>query len=275
MSLFQVGQGSVFEGFPNILAVFTKVFYAFRLAFRRSVVDPSDRVGLRFGDVGVPMHAAVRLDWGGDGDFEVEFWLLHVSVPSAIWWQWTGGLQPVTMADRVPILLAAMIWLLVCWRIGRLIARTDPVTSRLSKYERIGVSILIGQSALSVTVFVYGSLIGIHSLVWLFSSGFIISFILWLYRVYTSGDRSLTESSSKRPLDSRPDVSFATSISRRMVGLLVLAITFLAFIHIYGATIPPTNLSVPTEQVVQFSHRTCHRHAIKVADLVPNSRIDL
>ena len=71
LSLFQGGQGSVFEGFPNILAVFTKVFYAFRLAFRHSAVDPSDRVGLRFGDVGVLVHAVVRLDRGGDRNFEV------------------------------------------------------------------------------------------------------------------------------------------------------------------------------------------------------------
>ena len=32
-----------------------------------------------------------------------EFWLIHASVPSAIWWQWTGGLQPITISDRVPI----------------------------------------------------------------------------------------------------------------------------------------------------------------------------
>ncbi|HUP81571.1 MAG TPA: hypothetical protein VM260_23675, partial [Pirellula sp.] len=173
-----------------------------------------------------------------------EFWLLHVSVPSAIWWQWTGGFQPITIFDRAPILLAAMIWMLVCWLIGRLISRTDPVTYRLSKYERIGVSILIGQSALAATVFVYGTLIGIHSLVGLFFIGFIFSFTFWLNRAFGQSVSSLVKSTSERPIDSRQDVSFATSISRRMIGLLVLAITLLTCIQVYGATIPSHDMDV-------------------------------
>ncbi len=144
--------------------------------------------------------------------------------------------------------------MLVCWLIGRLISRTDPVTSRLSKYERIGVSILIGQSALTASVFVYGSLIGIHSLVGLFLIGFIILFAFWLNRAYGQSGSSLAESTSERPMNSRQDVSFATSISRRMIGLLVLAITLLTCIQVYGATIPSHDMDVREVQWWKTKH---------------------
>ena len=183
-----------------------------------------------------------------------EFWLIHASVPSAIWWQWTGGLQPITISDRVPILIAAAIWLSVCQMLGKFIARMDPVSCRLSKYEQIGISILIGQSALSTIVFFYGSLFGTHSLGWIFISGIVIAVALWRICVGPSTGSSQVGKVNVRPAQTCPDVSFASSISRRMVGLLVLATTFLACIQVYGATIPTQDMSVREIQWWRAKH---------------------
>ena len=154
-----------------------------------------------------------------------EYWLLHASVPSAIWWQWTGGLQPVVISDRMPILILAVAWLSECWLVGKLISQLDPTSARLSKYERIGVSILIGQSTLSTVVFLYGSLFGTHSLAWPLALVFAISIILLHFRSRPFQAVTPIETVSLVEID--VDISFASSISRRMVGLLLLATTFL------------------------------------------------
>ena len=185
-----------------------------------------------------------------------EFWLLHASVPSAIWWQWTGGLQPITLSDRVPILIAAVIWLSVCRMLGSSIARMDPVSCRLSKYEQIGISILVGQSALSALVFLYGSLIGTQSFGWLFLSVIIIAIALWRFFLRPSTERLHLEQARGRSEEMCSDVSFTSSISRRMVGLLVLATTFLACIQVYGATIPTQDMSVREVQWWRTKHAT-------------------
>ena len=171
-----------------------------------------------------------------------EYWLLHASVPSAIWWQWTGGLQPVVISDRMPILILAVAWLSECWLVGKLISQLDPTSARLSKYERIGVSILIGQSTLSTVVFLYGSLFGTHSLAWPLALVFAITIILLHFRSRPFQDVTSIETGSLVEID--VDISFASSISRRMVGLLFLATTFLACIQVYGATIPTHDMHV-------------------------------
>ena len=183
-----------------------------------------------------------------------EFWLLHASFPSAIWWQWTGGLQPITIFDRVPILIAAVIWLSVCRMLGNWIAHMDAVSCRLSKYEQIGISILVGHSALSALVFLHGSLFGTHSLGWLFVSGIIIRIALWRFCVCSSTESSHLEKVYLRPAETCPDVSFASSISRRMVGLLCLATVFLGCIQVYGATIPTQDMSVREVQWWRAKH---------------------
>ncbi len=172
-----------------------------------------------------------------------EFWFLHASVPSAIWWQWTGGLQPIIVSDRLPILGTATLWLSACWWIGKWILRFDPVETRLSKYERIGVSILVGQSALSTIVFLHGWLFGTSSFGWLLAILFLTAIGLWRFRVL-QGSTWQVEQTSALEADLEGDVSFASSISRRMVGLLFLATTFLACIQAYGATIPTRDLQV-------------------------------
>ncbi len=172
-----------------------------------------------------------------------EFWFLYASVPSAIGWQWTGGLQPIAISDRLPILAAAIIWLLCCGWFGKWILRFDPVENRLSKYERIGISILVGQSALSSLVFMHCWLLGTRSLAWLLASLFLSVFCLRRIRVQLGSTRLLTQTDALQE-DLEEDVTFASSISRRMVGLLFLATTFLACIQVYGATIPTHDMQV-------------------------------
>lgn len=159
-----------------------------------------------------------------------EYWLLHVSVPSAIWWQWTGGNLPVTISDRGPILLAAVLWVASCHLIGNWISRFDPIRSQLSKYERIGVAILVGHAALAAAVFLVGSIVGVQSLVWVLAV--LVGIVFAVNRLQK---KQIANVSTNRTIDDR---SFASSISRRMVGLLILATSFLAVVQVYGATIP-------------------------------------
>ncbi len=165
-----------------------------------------------------------------------EYWLLHASVPSAIWWQWTGGLQPVVIADRIPILVLASIWMMGCLWAGTIISRFDPLSSRLSKYERVGISILIGQSVLSVLVFLCGTLFGTASLVWLLILA--VAVVVWQFRL---GSFETTTA----VIDRAPgDTTFASSIGRRMVGLLFLATVYLGCVQVYGSTIPTQDMHV-------------------------------
>ncbi|MCY2985977.1 MAG: hypothetical protein NTY15_20300 [Planctomycetota bacterium] len=182
-----------------------------------------------------------------------EYWLLHASVPSAIWWQWTGGLQPIHIADRVPILALAAVWLFACWWGGKHILKFDSISSRLSKYERLCVSILVGQSALSTVVFLIGWLVGVQQLVW-FSAVLVLMAIAsclfqWVQSTSKPSKTSLKEESvfeceSLSALETVPDTSFASSIRRRMVGLLILATVSLAGFHVLGATMPTQDAQV-------------------------------
>jgi hypothetical protein len=159
-----------------------------------------------------------------------EYWLLHISVPSAIWWQWSGGNLPVTISDRLPILVAAAIWVSCCHVIGNQISRCDPIRSRLSKYERIGVAILVGHAALAAIVFLLGSIVGVQSLVWV-----LVVFVGIVFALERLRKRQTETVSTHGMIDDR---SFASSVSRRMIGLLILATSFLAIVQVYGATIP-------------------------------------
>ena len=165
-----------------------------------------------------------------------EYWLLHVSVPSAIWWQWTGGNLPVVISDRIPVLLAATSWVACCQVVGSLVSRLDPIRIRLSKYERIGVAVLVGHSALAAIVFLFGTLIGVRSLVWVL--GIVVGAAFVWARFQT---KQIDPESTEGTIE---DVSFASSISRRMIGLLILGTSFLACIQVYGATIPTRDIQV-------------------------------
>ncbi len=171
-----------------------------------------------------------------------EYWLLYASVPSAIWWQWTGGLQPIVISDRIPILFLAAGWLVGSWLVGKWISLFDPMSRRLSKYESIGVSILIGQSVLSAIVFLSGWLLGTHFLVWILALVFATTIVLLRFQSQSAREDSHIEKGSE--LEVEEDTSFASSISRRMVGLLVLSTIYLACIQVVGATIPTHDMHV-------------------------------
>ena len=140
------------------------------------------------------------------------------------------------ISDRIPVLLAAASWVACCQVVGRLVSRLDPIRIRLSKYERIGVAILVGHTALASIVFLFGTLISVQSLVWVV--GVVVGAVLALARFQTKQiEQEFTEGTIE-------DASFATSISRRMIGLLILGTGFLACIQVYGATIPTRDMQV-------------------------------
>ena len=169
-----------------------------------------------------------------------EYWLLYASVPSAIWWQWTGGLQPVYFVDRIPIFALSLAWITACWSLGTQISTLDPVSNRLSKYERIGVSILLGQAVLSTVVFLTGWLLGLQSVA-MGLVGISIAIAFWRFRASQIKAEQTLEPDRVEittTLESDVDPSFASSIRRRMIGLLVLATVFLIGFQVYGATMP-------------------------------------
>ncbi len=165
-----------------------------------------------------------------------EYWLLHASVPSAIWWQWTGGLQPIAISDRFPLLLVAAIWMLCCLGTGQWIAKLDPLSDALSKNERMGVAALVGHAILATVVFLHSTFLGTPSLVGLAVAVCVLSAWQWRYR--TKAQPVIQASTVSN------DDSLSTSIGRRMVGLMVIANVFLACVHVFGATIPTQDMQV-------------------------------
>jgi hypothetical protein len=86
----------------------------------------------------------------------LEFWLIHVSVPSAIWWRWTDGFQPICFTDRLPVFVLASAWVIACWILGRLTLRCDPIDTSLSAKKRNYLALFIGHSWLALIVFLHG-----------------------------------------------------------------------------------------------------------------------
>jgi hypothetical protein len=158
-----------------------------------------------------------------------EYWIIHVSVPSNIWWRWTGGLQPIEILDRLPIMGTAAAWLGLSWAIGRLVARSrgtpalSPVLSHL-------VGTLAGHTLLGSWIFVHGWLFGCKSYWTLVLLG---CGMLWL--ISLNGERK-----TPLPENSKPpaDFSLSSSMRRRLVGLLLVTNVGLACIQVYGASIP-------------------------------------
>ena len=178
-----------------------------------------------------------------------EFWLLHASAPSAIWWQWTGGLQPIVIVDRIPILTLAVAWLSACWVVGNQISKFDLVSNRLSKYERMGVSILVGQSVLASVVFLIGWLLGVQPVAWVLIALTLCGVVLWRFQSITRESIPACEPGiAIKPTTSstaaESDASFSSSVRRRMIGLLILATVFLAGFHVLGATMPTHDVQV-------------------------------
>lgn len=177
----------------------------------------------------------------------LEFWLIHVSVPSAIWWRWTDGFQPLCFTDRLPVFAIASAWLIACWILGRLTLRCDPINMSLLAMKRNFLALILGQSWLAFLVFLHGTFLGTQAThLWLILIS-IVSAILWCIGNILSTASNLD--SSLKPLQTPksamvPDTSFDTSIRRRMIGVLFLAIAWLSFVHVYGATVPTSDQEV-------------------------------
>ena len=178
-----------------------------------------------------------------------EYWLIHVSVPSTIWWRWTGGLQSVCVSDRLPVFLAALLWVVLCWGLGRLVLRCDAMNVYLSKFKRNCLAILVGQSILANIVLWHASLVGTrHSLTLLFCISAMAVGIWWLgdYFLKTYNHNANHDHLIDSKVFEPSDGSFDNSIRRRMIGMLFLSIAWLTCVQVYGASIPTCDREVRT-----------------------------
>jgi len=177
----------------------------------------------------------------------LEFWLIHVSVPSAIWWRWTNGFQPICFTDRLPVFALASAWVIACWILGRLTLRCDPINTSLSATKRNCLALFLGQSWLASLVFLHGTFVGPRATITLLFGIAIVSATLWCIGNILSAAANLER--SLKPLQTPksamvPDPSFETSIRRRMIGVLFLAIAWLSVVQVYGATVPTSDQQV-------------------------------
>lgn len=174
----------------------------------------------------------------------LEFWLIHVSVPSAIWWRWTDGFQPIWFTDRLPVFVLASAWVITCWILGRLTLRCDPINTRLSATKRNCLALFIGHSWLALIVFLHGTFLGPQATLSLLLFISIVSATLWCIGNTLSAASNLDPSlktSQTQKSSGVPDTSFETSIRRRMIGVLFLAIAWLSVVQFYGATVPTSD----------------------------------
>jgi hypothetical protein len=198
-----------------------------------------------------------------------EFWTIHMAYPSAIWWQWTGGLQPISILDRVPIFLGALVWLSMCGGLGWLILRCEHRHLDISRWQRHGIAILLGHSLLAALVFCNASIIGTQSVlplcILLVTLG---AGIFWIGNsmrlpfahgmesderdVQRQSQSDVTVSPNLLPLD----LSLSHTAYRRLVGILTMSCMWLASVQVYGAAIPTQ------DQEVRESDWWLARHAM-------------
>lgn len=183
-----------------------------------------------------------------------EYWLLQASAPSSLAWHWTGGFNPVEIADRVPVILLAVSWLSLSWVTGSAILRWDAVASKLGIWQKRCLAILVGHVFSAGTYFAFGSCFWTQS-PWLFLIC-ILGFVLLLRISYSSKPspdlRSERNADRAKQGDNQAvdrvvtDLSYSNSTFRRLIGLLWLGIVWLASIQIYGATVPTVDQEIRT-----------------------------
>ncbi|MFY7877204.1 MAG: hypothetical protein ACOVQM_17245, partial [Pirellula sp.] len=198
-----------------------------------------------------------------------EYWLLQASALSSLAWHWTGGFNPVTISDRAPVFLLALLWFAMASLTGGAILRFDILTQSLSKWQKRCVAIIVGHSFLAGLFLILGSCLGTRSPL-AFLMG-VAGFNLLLRGLSHMSKRSLfqnenhaPETISKVPSDSNAldtsneklaDHSLSHSVFRRLIGLLILGSLWLALIQTYGSTIPTVDEEVRTSDwwLVQHS----------------------
>lgn len=238
-----------------VVLTFVVGYILFMLATECMPVADTDRV----------VHAIPR--W--------EFWLIQASFPDILWMQWTGGNQPVSIADRVPILLGAFAWLATSAILGRAILSIDRIEPYFAGWTRTLLATTIGHAALSSIVFLHGIFIGTQSrLTLVISILALLGFTIWQSLIARNKTPSqtithtdtpnFTTTQSERETDSRSDAgitvdtSFDTAWSRRLIGLLAVAIFWIVSIIVYAAPIPSNDVYVREVEMmaVKEFHRT-------------------
>lgn len=167
----------------------------------------------------------------------LEYWIIQLSAPSAVWWQWTGGGQAIVLADRLPVFMAVTGWLALCSLIGMLLIRCDSMASSWTRGGKLMVAVLIGSTVLETLVFVHGSIVGTT-----YSISFALLIGLFCVAFYVIGNARRHSIDSIAP--TIEDISFSNSTFRRLIGLLVIAFTWLAVIQVYGASVPTVDQDV-------------------------------
>ena len=204
----------------------------------------------------------------------LELWLVDVASLSELWKQWTGGLPYASWLDRIPILLLASGWLAVSWCIGHPIAKRESLDQWNGPMATHGFSIAIGHAILSQLTLVLGWIFGPRSFLPLALSTVLLALALrWLFgsfrsqavtpQVDNASARDASESMSRsiplelleplEPLEhleepnsrsTENDPSFASSWSRRLIGLSFVGSCWLAAIALLGSCLPSYDADV-------------------------------
>jgi hypothetical protein len=194
-----------------------------------------------------------------------EFWLIHVSAPSAIVWQWTAGFQPVEFADRLPVFLMVGVWLIHSWLIGMTFLRNEygiPFAKN-DRIVRTCVGILIGNTFLSGLIFLFATCFSTQSwwlfliLIWcMIGATHLRSTIRWrnfwkrteTHQLESDGiaagvmvSNQMVSMVSNHMIS---DLSMTHTLYRRAVGLLMIASLWLVSVQVYGASIPSADNQV-------------------------------
>jgi len=164
----------------------------------------------------------------------LELWLVDVASLSDLWKQWTGGLLYASWMDRVPILLLASGWLAASWWIGHPIATRESLDHWNGPMATRGFSIAIGHAILSLLTLANGWIFGPRFLLPLALSTVIVALTSrWYLLFYLATPRSIES-----------DSSFASSWSRRLIGLSVVGAVWLATIAVLGSCLPSYDADV-------------------------------
>lgn len=203
----------------------------------------------------------------------LELWLVDVASLSDLWQQWTGGLLYASWIDRVPILLLASGWLAASWWIGHPIATRESLDPWNGLMATRGCSIAIGHAILSLMTLANGWIFGPRVFLPLALSTVIAALAPRWYSMFYRATPSTAEVETamansralsairrktdkltnklngkllvaEKPRSVESDPSFASSWSRRLIGLSVVGAVWLATIAVLGSCLPSYDADV-------------------------------
>jgi hypothetical protein len=173
------------------------------------------------------------------------FLLVSLTLPDEIFRGWVAhGKMPVGVWDRIPVLLAVGLWIVVAIWLGLWLLRRLRLAAEFHRLERGGLGLLLGWNLLSSLTFLVGVAGGLQ-LPWLIPLAVCCMIALGVLVERRSKDQASTqETASPSPSEPHHGVPTWSYWERRASFLLGWGLLFVVIMTLAGAIMPPIEFDV-------------------------------